>query len=74
MDTFKHEVEKARTLEELLAAIATHGDDSLSADRLMSHLPTFGGEEPNDTAKVWSWDEKRLLIGTSRDDFRIVPR
>jgi hypothetical protein len=29
----------------------------------VSSLPVFGGEEPNNTIGVWSWDEARLLVG-----------
>ncbi len=39
-----------------------------------SDLPCFGGEEPSDTENVWSWDERRLLVGTCPDDMEIVPR
>lgn len=37
-------------------------------------LPTFGGEEPDCTAAVWSWDEDGLLVGTCADDLQIVAR
>lgn len=37
-------------------------------------LPTFGGDEPRDTAGVWSWDATRLLVGTCAADLQIVPR
>ena len=41
----------------------------------LTNLPTFGGEEPNDTDRVWSWDETCLLVGTGRfRDWRIAPR
>lgn len=43
-------------------------------DRVMETLPTFGGEEPESTSGVWSWDEKRLLVGTCASDLQIVPR
>lgn len=36
-------------------------------------LPTFGGEEPESTIGVWSWDEDRLLVGEGYD-WRIVDR
>ncbi|MCP4661006.1 MAG: hypothetical protein GY856_36860 [bacterium] len=44
-----------------------HGDWDTS-------LPTFGGEEPADTAEIWSWDETRLIVGTCADDLEIVDR
>lgn len=37
-------------------------------------LPTFGGEAPSDTEGVWSWDEDRLLVGSSASDLTIEPR
>ncbi len=36
--------------------------------------PTFGGEAPADTSKVWSWDEERLLVGTCAHDLEIIDR
>jgi len=43
-------------------------------DRQMTDLPTYGGEEPESTEGVWSWDATRLLIGACPDDFHIVDR
>ena len=37
-------------------------------------LPVYGGEEPNDTERVWSWDSTRLIIGTCPGDVEIVTR
>ena len=39
-----------------------------------SDLPNFGGEEPDDTDGVWSWDEKRLIIGSFAGDLAIITR
>lgn len=39
-----------------------------------SDLPNFGGEEPGDTDGVWSWDEKRLIIGEFSGDLAIITR
>ena len=40
-----------------------------------SDLPTFGGDEPEDTMEVWSWDEDNLLIGSgSITEMEIIPR
>ncbi len=41
---------------------------------LTDSLPTFGGDEPVNTERVWSWDETRLLIGTCADDLQIIAR
>ena len=40
----------------------------------MDALPTFGGDRPTDTWKVWSWDKDSLLVGDSFDSLEIVPR
>lgn len=37
-------------------------------------MPTFDGDEPDDTSAVWSWDDSRLLVGTHADDLEIVDR
>ena len=37
-------------------------------------FPTFGGDEIQASAKVWSWDQDRVLIGTCRDDLDIQDR
>lgn len=37
-------------------------------------LPTFGGDEPTSTDKVWSWDNERLIVGRSCLDIDIITR
>ena len=37
-------------------------------------LPTYGGEAPENTMEVWSWDAGRLIVGTCADDVEIIPR
>jgi hypothetical protein len=37
-------------------------------------LQTFGGDEPDSTAAIWSWDAANLLVGTCADDLKIVGR
>jgi hypothetical protein len=37
-------------------------------------LPTFGGEIPDNTVEVWSWDADEMLVGTCPDDLQLVPR
>ena len=39
-----------------------------------SDLPNFGGEEPDDTDGVWSWDETRLIVGSFAGDLAIITR
>ena len=57
-----------RNLDELLNACKSR------ALCIHDGLPTFGGEEPDDTSEVWSWDETRLLVGTCADDIEIINR
>ena len=45
-----------------------HGDPDWTG------LPTFGGEAPDDTRGIWSWDETRLIVGTCADDLEIMER
>ena len=41
----------------------------------VTDLPTYGGEEPDDTIGVWSWDATSLLVGEgSWAECRIVDR
>lgn len=53
-------------------------DDIYAARRLLdadgSGLQTFGGEQPDDTSGVWSWDATRLLVGDGWDEMDIVER
>ena len=55
-------------LGDLLAVLRDYQPESLD------DLPTFGGDEPDDTVGVWSWDAKRLLVGTCLADLEIVDR
>ena len=65
-------MENIISLEELLDYIKDK-ENSID-DRVMSDLPTFGGDMPSDTTHIWSWDEDRLLIGTCSEDYEIVTR
>lgn len=59
----------APTLDQLFDAIKA-GTQELHDD-----LPTFGGDYPEpDRGGIWSWDETRAIVGTSKDDLRIVTR
>ena len=59
-----------KNLEELLTAMRADTFDEWE----ISGLPNFGGDEPSDTAEVWSWDETRLIVGTDLLNFEIVNR
>ena len=62
-----------RTLDALLRDLRS-GAYVPATDAAWADLPTYGGPEPTDTAEIWSWDATRLLVGTCRDDLRLVPR
>lgn len=65
------------TLEELQALMVVLDPsvcDRRFAEYWSTELPTFGGDEPDSTFGVWSWDEARLLVGTCVDDLIIVAR
>lgn len=69
----------ATNLKDLLNALRNMSAEDLEQID-MTGLPTFGGEEPSNTAGVWSWDETSLLVGTQvgtgefSGDFEIVSR
>ena len=66
-----HIMKNVKSLVELAEFINNATDDeSDSID--YSSLPTFGGIDINDTAEVWSWDEKSILVQNSI--FEIEPR
>ncbi|AEI64806.1 hypothetical protein [Corallococcus macrosporus] len=60
------------SLDTLAELLARHG--GLLTDLPWTELPTFGGPPPPDTTDVWSWDARRLLVGTRPDLLRLVPR
>jgi hypothetical protein len=63
----------AMSLNELIEQLRALRTD-LRSQASMDDLPTFGGEEPECTLGVWSWDEHRLLVGDGWDDLIIVRR
>jgi hypothetical protein len=72
-----------KNLTELMHAMKTaRTGDAFSAFGLpvrhgepdWTSLPTFGGEMPENTAEIWSWDADELLVGTCVDDLRIISR
>ena len=58
-----------QTLGGLLAGTPVRSTDVLNWDS----LPTFGGAEV-DLHRVWSWDEKSLLVGSCLSELCIVQR
>lgn len=75
MSDFSSNVGLATCLRDLLQVISgTTADEMSRADEiLMTHLPTFGGDDPVATHGIFSWDATHLLVQDS-GGFRIVPR
>ena len=55
-------------LDQLLAQVKDGGRE------IDDRLPTFGGDDPEDTYGVWSWDKARLMVGTCGADMEIISR
>lgn len=74
---------KPATLDQLFTILKTnptaeqatqHGLATNHGECDWTDLPTFGGERPNDTAAIWSWDANRIITGTCASDIKIVSR
>lgn len=57
-------------LDGLLYALGHEVED----DRILSDLPTFGGDKPEHMAGVYSWDHDRLLVTDGVGGFKIIDR
>ena len=68
--TSQDQINACTTLNELLTVLQNMED---SRDVDMTSLPTFGGDEPDDTSGVWSWDADRKIIGTG-SNYEIADR
>lgn len=70
-------IESANSLDELADALNAVCDPDVTQEVgeyfEFRDYPTFGGDEPDDTTCVWSWDQDRLLVGESLP-FEIVSR
>ena len=78
----------ASNLAELLTALNAAGDEikRLQADgedagaligdygRALEDCATFGGDAPEDTAGMWSWDDTHLLAGEGWGGLQLVAR
>ena len=87
-DTMTAPILTATTLHELLTALNAAGNeinrlqqDGLDAGELigdygraLQDCATFGGDAPEDTAGMWSWDDTHLLIGEGWGNCEIVAR
>jgi hypothetical protein len=73
-----------RTLDALLVVLTEHPDSLATASTFglptadgaidWASLPTFGGEEPQDTGEVWSWDATRVMLGAGGGDVYLADR
>ncbi len=78
----------ASNLSELLVALNAAGDEisrlqaegedagALIGDygRALEDCATFGGDEPDDTAGIWSWDDQQVIVGEGWGGLRLVAR
>lgn len=60
------DISSLENLRDVLNARALNGFD-------VSSLPTFGGDTPEDTHEVYSWDEENVLIWDG-DNWEIAAR
>ncbi|AMC34743.1 hypothetical protein VN23_09040 [Janthinobacterium sp. B9-8] len=63
-----------KTLQELLSFLNNFDGDFQEAGIDTTSLPTFGGDEPESTLGIFSWDEKYLLVPASGNGFKLVAR
>ena len=72
------DIETARNLDELTSRLNYHNKEGINFKEIgvdLTSLPTFGGDDPEDTEDIWSWDDTRLMVtGDSVDLFQIVDR
>lgn len=73
----KAEIAAAKNLDELLEVLSSYDDDEVKLDEIanLAGLPTFGGDEPENTDGIWSWDADNLLTnGYGQSQFVIESR
>ena len=71
-----------RNLDELFELMVDANDEAWAdaglptahGDPDWTELPVFGGDAPDDTREIWSWDETRMIVGTHADDLEIMER
>lgn len=66
----KKQLRQLRNLSELKDFLRSRGGKEVD----WTDLPSFGGEEPRNTAGVWSWDPHCLLVGECARDLEIIFR
>lgn len=67
------EITQIESLDDLAAALSG-GEVSEHSQYPLGELPTFGGDEPEDTDEIYSWDDERILIDDGAGDFVIEER
>ena len=67
------EIENCKTLQELKMYLQNLDDEDNDIID-WSELPIFGGDEPESTLGVWSWNKTEKLVGDCRDELEIVSR
>lgn len=67
-------IEAARTLDDLVSVLRSVIEVGADPDMIdWCHLPNFGGDAPDDTIGVLSFDKDSLLVG-SIGEWRIISR
>lgn len=74
MMTAQIQLKQSKNLTDLLNNLIELHQDGREEEIQMCSLPFFGGQEPEYTLGVWSWDEENLLIGEGWTDLMIVNR
>lgn len=63
-----------KNLDELFKAMLNNDPRILDQHgQWRSDLPTFGSNDFH-APLAWSWDDKRVIMGSSRDDLQIINR
>ena len=66
--------EKIKDLDDLFNKMMYDHPAVMDKGSWSTDLPNFGGERPDDTDGIWSWDEKRMIVGTCNNDLQIIER
>jgi hypothetical protein len=75
MTKTRRSIMKATSLDGLANALdAARDKDLYDLGVDIAALPTFGGYEPPNTDRIWSWDQDRLLVSGENGGFKIVDR
>lgn len=64
----RYDLPASRELKNLLGSLVHHHTP------LTDDLPTFGGDWPEYTSEVWSWDKAYMIVGVCPSDLVLYPR